>query len=295
MKGSAKQLGKNFGNDFGNDFEKHLDQLEKTIVLKGYSSRTGRAYRECLREYFKYLQGDIDFNGNFLKFDEVKFKEFLLFKAGLGRAGATLNLYLFAVKFFYREVLGLSVMFSFKSVKKRRRIPCVLCKEEILKVLSVISNKKHWLMIALSYGAGLRVSEVTSLKVCDLDFFENVIYVQCGKGNKDRITVLPEKLGNHLKRFVFGKKPEELLFYSERGGKLSERTIQKVFRNAIIKAGIMRNAGFHSLRHSFATHLLEQGMDITYIKELLGHRDIRTTLIYTRVTKKGLLNVPSPF
>ena len=149
-------------------------------------------------------------------------------------------------------------------------------------------------MISLAYGAGLRVSEVVKIRVKDLNFLEKIIYVRQAKGNKDRITVLPEKLLPDLKDFAFKKNKDDFLFESERGGLLTTRTAQKIFSSALLKAGISADATFHSLRHSFATHLLENGTDIRYIQALLGHRSIRTTQRYTQVSASGIRNIKSP-
>jgi len=149
-------------------------------------------------------------------------------------------------------------------------------------------------MLSISYGAGLRVSEVIGLKVADIDFDNLLIHIKHSKGNKDRVTVLPEKLVDEMKRLAAFKVGDDLVFESERGGKLSTRTLQKVFENGCKKANIKKKATFHSLRHSFATHLLENGVDVRYVQELLGHQNIRTTQIYTHVTNIALKNIKSP-
>jgi len=158
----------------------------------------------------------------------------------------------------------------------------------------LISNQKHKLIIALSYGAGLRISEAQNLKVRDINFSELTIHLKETKGGKDRITVLPQKLKNILHKITVLKNANDFVFESERGGKLSTRTLQKIFENALLKSGVKKPATFHSLRHSFATHLLENGIDVRYVQELLGHANIRTTQIYTHVTNPNLKNIKSP-
>ena len=145
------------------------------------------------------------------------------------------------------------------------------------------------------YGAGLRVSEVIDLRVKDIDFEELTLHIKQAKGKKDRITVFPEKLKASIQNSITGKDRDDFVFSSERGGKLTTRTAQKVFGNSLGKAGIKKEATFHSLRHSFATHLLENGVDIRYVQELLGHQNIRTTQRYTQVTNPKLKNIKSPF
>ena len=149
-------------------------------------------------------------------------------------------------------------------------------------------------MLALAYGAGLRVSEVVNLRVQDLDTTSKTVIVRAGKGQKDRISVLPSSLTNDLFDLTINHQPDNLVFRSERGGKLTTRTAQKIFEGACKKAGILKPATFHSLRHSFATHVLENGTDIRYVQALLGHNNIRTTQIYTHVTNPALKNIKSP-
>ena len=149
-------------------------------------------------------------------------------------------------------------------------------------------------MITLAYGAGLRISEVMDLRVRDMLLDELTLHIKEAKGKKDCITLIPEKLKEDLRSLIAGKEGGDYVFASERGGKLSERTAQKVFERALHAAHITKPATFHSLRHSFATHLLENGVDIRYVQELLGHANIRTTQLYTQVTNPSLKNIKSP-
>ena len=183
---------------------------------------------------------------------------------------------------------------NLKFAKRSKKLPIVLSREEIRNIIDSIRNLKHKLIISLAYGAGLRISEVVNLKVKDVNLEELTIHLKNAKGKKDRITIFPEKIRSNLKSLIIGKKSDDYLFESERGGKLTERTAQKVFENALRRAGIKKDATFHSLRHSFATHLLENGVDIRYVQELLGDRNIRTTQVYTQVTNPKLKNIKSP-
>ncbi|MEK7512332.1 MAG: tyrosine-type recombinase/integrase, partial [Patescibacteria group bacterium] len=142
--------------------------------------------------------------------------------------------------------------------------------------------------------AGLRVSEVVNVRIKDVDLDGLQLHVKQGKGNKDRITVLPEKLKNDILQFITGKNSDDYLFASERGGKLTKRTAQIIFERAMKKVGIVKDATFHSLRHRYATHLLENGVDVRYVQALLGHANIRTTQIYTHVTNPAIRNIKSP-
>lgn len=181
-----------------------------------------------------------------------------------------------------------------KCAKRSKKLPIVLSHTEIERIIEATDNAKYSLMISLAYGAGLRVSEVVSLKVQDLDLEELTVHIKQAKGQKDRISIMPESLIDSLKNLVAGKAGNDFVFASERGGKLTTRTAQKVFENSLTDSGVKKDASFHSLRHSFATHLLENGTDVRYVQELLGHSNIRTTQIYTQVTNPKLKNIKSP-
>ena len=228
------------------------------------------------------------------RLDEAKIREFLLGKVGRGLAPQTVNLYLNAIKFFYYEVLGCQGRIGIRFAKFNRRLPVVLSRGEVFLVLANIKNLKHRLMVGLAYGAGLRVSEVVKLRVRDLDFGCMRICVRESKGKKDRLTLMPEKLRLGLQRRCYGKAGGDFVFESERGGRLHVRSIQKAFLLGLKRAGIVKDAHFHSLRHSFATHLLENGTDIRYVQELLGHASIRTTQVYTQVSSGMLGKIQSP-
>ncbi len=265
--------------------EDALLKLERELKLRNYSPRTVRSYVKCVERYLDSRGGEVGMDGGDIR-------GFLLGKLEEGKAGATVNCYLQALKFFYRNVMGERWRVQIKFAKRSKKLPVVLSRDEIRDLLSVVVNKKHRLMLALAYGAGLRVSELVSLRVGDLD--GDFIWVRNGKGAKDRVTLFPEKLRSEVASLVFGRGVRDYVFESERGGKLTSRTAQKVFAVGIRRAGILKAAGFHSLRHSFATHLLENGVDIRYVQELLGHSSIRTTQRYTHVSKRGLSRIKSP-
>jgi len=170
----------------------------------------------------------------------------------------------------------------------------VLSRQEINQIIGQLHNLKHRCLVALAYGAGLRVSEVINLKIFDLDFAAGTIIIRQAKGRKDRLTILPQKLAVDLKKLTVGREFDSYVFLSERGGALSSRTAQVVFAAAVKRVGISKSISFHSLRHSFATHLLENGTDIRYVQELLGHNNIRTTQIYTHVTMTNIQKIQSP-
>ncbi|MFT7184631.1 MAG: integrase/recombinase XerD, partial [Oceanicoccus sp.] len=174
---------------------------------------------------------------------------------------------------------------------KPKRLPVVLSRTEVEQILCSTVNEKHKMMIALAYSSGLRVSEVVALKVQDLDFEQALLYVRQGKGGKDRISLLSSNLD--LRKFCRRKALNDYLFESVRGGKLTTRTLQKVFKQACARVELNKKASFHSLRHSFATHLIEKGVNLRYVQELLGHNNIQTTQRYTQVAKCHLKKIES--
>ncbi len=268
--------------------QEYLKQTEQALKLRNYSSKTIKAYLGCLKEYFDFKKFNLE------KIDEENIGQFLLNKHRKNYSSQTVNLYLGAIKFFYREVLKTSRKINLKFAKRSKKLPIVLSREEIKNIIDVIKNSKHKLIISLAYGAGLRIGEVVNLKIKDVNLKELTIHLKNAKGKKERITIFPDKIKTGLKNLIAGKNPSDYFFESERGGKLTERAVQKAFENAIRKTNIKKGATFHSLRHSFATHLLENGVSVRYVQELLGHQNIRTTQIYTQVTNPNLKNIKSP-
>ena len=268
--------------------EHELQLVERELKIRNYSPKTIKSYLYGLRLYFTFKKSA------FCELNEDNIKDFLLDCAAKKVSPQSRNLFLNAIKFYYQNVLDLRYKIKVKAAKESQSLPVVLSRNEVNSLFTVLKNSKHRLLLALAYGAGLRVSEAVSLMVKDLDLSELTIQVKEGKGQKDRITVVPQKLVNDLKNLIAGKNEDDFVFASERGGKLTTRTAQKVFENALNAANIKKNATFHSLRHSFATHLLENGVDVRYVQELLGHHNIRTTQRYTQVTNPMLKKIQSP-
>ena len=265
-----------------------LQKTDDLLRLRNYSRKTRDAYKQCLRAYFHQK----DISVQICNPDHVK--AFLMALYDRGAASQTVTLHFHAIRFYYRDVLCQTVHIPWKTPKRPQRLPVILSRDEIERILRAVKNKKHYLLLALSYGAGLRVSEAINLRVGDIDLDELIVTIRQSKGKKDRRTVLPEKLKNDLRSLVAGRELHEYLFESNRGGKLHERSAQKMFNDSLKTSGIKKDASFHSLRHSFATHLLENGVDVRYVQELLGHANIRTTQIYTHLTNPALKNIKSP-
>lgn len=210
----------------------------------------------------------------------------------------TLHSRINALKFYYEQVLKREKFFwEIPRPKKPFQLPKVLGEYELAKLFNSLGNLKHKAMLFTAYSAGLRVSEVAALKIKNIDSGRMQIFIENAKGKKDRYVTLSPVLLDILRSYMkkYKPKPTEYLFESEQtGNAYPYRTIQRVFQLAKEKAGINKTVGIHSLRHSFATHLLEKGTDIRYIKELLGHFDIKTTERYLHVTKEKLVNIISP-
>jgi len=195
-----------------------------------------------------------------------------------------------ALIFYYNNILNKKI--NIKTPKIPKKVPTVLTKDETKRLISSAKNPKHRLLIEILYSSGLRLSEITNLKINDLELEEGIGWVRGGKGSKDRMFILSKKVTSHLKSYLAKHKREYL--FAGREGKYSPRTIQKIVKEVASRAEINKNVHPHVLRHSFATHLLEAGTDIRYIQALLGHANLSTTQIYTSVSTKKLKKIQSP-
>ena len=163
-----------------------------------------------------------------------------------------------------------------------------------MKILSSTRNDKHKLILWLVYSCGLRRSEVINIKLTDLDNDRGILNIREGKGNADRIVPVPQKVWEKIRLYTNGYKPVTYLFEGQSGGRYSVESVYSVFKQSLRRSGIRKDAGIHCLRHSYATHLHESGLDIRYIQELLGHKSSRTTEIYTHVSRRNLFAIRSP-
>jgi site-specific recombinase XerD len=268
-----------------------LDELRKLLILKGYSKNTQRTY---YYEFAQLLYALKDNNVNTM--DTARIKSYFLYCAEkLQMSESQIQSRLNAVKFYFEQVLKQQrIFYDIPRPKMPSRLPKHINSKDIKKLFAAVSNKKHLLMLKLCYGMGLRVSEVTELQITDIDSANMQALISNGKGKKARYVNLPKSALDELHDYCREYKPKKYLFEGQAGKKQSVRSLQKVFSNAIKKANIYKAVGIHSLRHSYATHLLENGTDISYIQQLMGHNDIKTTLIYAKVTQKNLKKVPSP-
>jgi site-specific recombinase XerD len=267
--------------------------LEKMQLLN-YSPNTMRSYHaQLLRFLNAYRAVGINAVDQFTP-DQVNRYHLVLQQRGLSYT--YINQSINAIKFYYSKVLNRLEMdlTEVDRPAKEQKLPKVLSKQEVAAILKGPTNLKHRCLLLLLYSGGLRISEVINLKLCDVQSQRNLLFIRGAKGHKDRTTLLSGKLLEELRHYYRKYKPKLWLFEGQDGGPYSVESIRNVFRAALKKAGINREATPHTLRHSFATHLLEQGTDLRYIQELLGHSSSKTTEIYTHVTQHGLEKIISP-
>lgn len=268
--------------------EEFLKKLEIELKISKSSNYTLKNYLTTNQKFLDYIKKPI----NEINSDDLK----LFLSENLSeKSPNTTTLYLAAIKYSFKTILQKDITLSIKRPKKQKKIPTVLTKSEIKTLINNISNQKSRLMVSLIYACGLRVSELTNLKTIDLDFNEMIGIIKQSKGKKDRIFNIPEYLKEDLKYQIKNqqKQNSEYLFSGPKQ-KLTERNLQKIVSNSAKKANLKKRVHCHTLRHSFATHLLENNVDIRKIQELLGHSDLSTTQIYTHISKEELKKVSSP-
>jgi len=261
-----------------------LKELEENLLLRNYSKETIKGY---LIHVKKYLESSFSQEN---KINAESAKKFILLELKK-KEPSSVSHAIFALEYFFKNVLNESL--NIPKPKRNKKIPKILTKEEIKKMIDATSNIKHKLIIKTLYGCGLRVSEIVNLKKQDINFNESLLHIKLAKGKKDRFVKIPEKLNEELESYC-KLADGEILFSSNRGGKLTKKTIGKVVDNAAVKAEIKKEVYPHLLRHSFATHLLESGVDLRVIQKLLGHADIKTTQIYTQISQASIKNIKMP-
>lgn len=271
--------------------EKVFQLMHKVMKLKNYSINTMKNYLSHVRNLINYYERDVDD----ISHDDIT--DYLLYLLEERCCSASyVNQAISAIQLLYVDVLGrASVAVSLPRPKKEKKLPEILSRNEVLRILDNVYNLKHKSMLTLAYSAGLRVGEVASMRIKDIDSKRMLIHIEQGKGKKDRYTLLSKTTLLLLREYVKMYRPREWLFEGQLPDRhITERSIQKVFEQACKRAGVKKDVSIHVLRHSFATHLLEGGTDIRFIQQLLGHCDCKTTQIYTHVTTKNLGNILSP-
>jgi site-specific recombinase XerD len=264
--------------------------LRKELASRKYSYKTIKGYLYYNKDFMNHVRK----NPSEIKDEDIK--DYLVYLAEeKGSATSTLNQAINALKFYYGTVLKKKFIYEVRRPRKDKKLPVVLSPEEVAKILGVAGNIKHRAILMLVYSAGLRVGEVVRLKPEDIDSNRMLIHIRGSKGRKDRYTMLSKRALETLNRYWKVYKPTKWLFEGARAGRyISIRTVQKIFEHACEKAGMKKDITVYTLRHSFATHLLETGTDLRYIQELLGHAHSKTTEIYTHVSTRNISRIRSP-
>jgi integrase/recombinase XerD len=273
-------------------YEKALKDFSDRLILKRYSENTIVIYKEQIIRFFKYYsQKDPS------QLTDENVKDYILFLLQKKRISFSYQKQaISAIKFYFEKILRRETKKYYFEMPRGEelKLPIVLSKREVKQILDCTINLKHKTILSTIYSAGLRLSEVVNLKIADIDSVRKLIYVRGGKGKKDRTTLLAEELLILLRKYFRIFKPKVWLFERQDSGQYSIKSVQKIFHNALEKSNIDKKVSVHTLRHSFATHLLEQGEDLRYIQKILGHKNVKTTEIYTHITKRGIDKIRSP-
>ncbi len=268
-----------------------LQQMRQKLEIARYSPRSIQVYLSAARQLFQHYPNK---HPNDIRTEDIeRFQHHLASVKNV--SNSTLNQAVNSIRYYYMNVVGDAKRVTFiERPRKETKLPLVLSKAEVAAVLKAPVNLKHQAMLSLAYSGGLRVSEILALRAEDLLFDRGLIRIRGAKGNKDRTTLLGRSTAELLRRYMEHYKPREQFFEGQGGGAYSARSLQKVMEAALQKAGVNKPATMHTLRHSFATHLLEQGTDLRYIQALLGHASSKTTEIYTHVTTRYLQGIVNP-
>lgn len=273
---------------------KLFETVGREMRLRNYSPKTIKSYMSCLRSFIVYFRPRHPRD-----LTETDIRNYLLYLINEKRfAEGTVNQVFNALRLLYVDLYQRAfVIGSLPRPRKAKKLPDVLNEGEMARLFSSVSNLKHRTILMLAYASGLRVGEVVRLRIEDFDSERGLIHIRGGKGKRDRFTVFPESLREQLlsywRQYQLGR--NGWLFTGQlREHHLAERSIQAVIERAVKKAGIEKRTAMHTLRHSFATHLLEHGTDLRYIQELLGHQSVKTTEIYTHVSNRSIGKIRSP-
>jgi len=267
------------------------EAIRRECLRRGYSQRTIETYQECVKKF-------LDFSGKTI--DQLGKKDVLDFLYSLDEksyAGSSKNVYLNAVRFLLEDILDKRIKLNIKYSRRPEKLPRVLTKEEVKKLIGKIGNWKHRLMIELLYGAGLRVSELINIRVKDLSIEKGFGFVRGGKGNRDRMFILPKIVCEKIKNLmeIEKLKGEDNLFLSNKKEKYNVRTIQEIVKKSAKLSGLnYKEIHCHTLRHSFATHLIENNYSVSEVQSLLGHKSPETTMVYLHTATPSMINIKSP-
>ena len=268
-----------------------LNKAKSQLYTRNYSPRTIASYISSLNNFAEWL---IQEKVNQVTDKEVE-KYLYHLKKNRNRSISGVKQTVASLKILFTDILKKEIPDSLNiRFRKEEKIPVVLSEEEVAAVIKAVNNLKHKVILMTIYSAGLRLSECLALTVADMDFDRNQIRIRQGKGKKDRQTVLSRTLLSEMKDYLIKFCPKIFLFEGQKGGRYSASSVQAIMKRAVKKSGIKKHATVHTLRHSFATHLLENGTDIRFIQELLGHKRLETTQIYTHISKIAFDRIKSP-
>ena len=261
-----------------------------TLEGKMYSMATAKSYIHYFEKFINHF-----YKEEYNDLSELDIQQYLLTVQRTGVSKSSLNLHINAIKFYYEVVLGMPNRFyAIHRPMKEYKLPVVLAPKEVLNLIEATNNIKHKCLVSLLYSAGLRRSEIIQLKIEDVDGKRMLLHVKNAKGGKDRFSVLSDQVLKDLRRYYKKYKPKTYMFEGPTGLPYSGSSINKIIKRAAEVAGIRKRISAHTLRHSFATHLLENGTDLRTIQVLLGHNSTKTTEIYTHVAKNHITSVKSP-
>ena len=263
--------------------QNYLEKLE----LKQYAKNTARIYITCFESFMRFFEG-IPLE----QINENDIRDYLLHLSRSNRSTSYINQAVNSIKFYYEVVLGMPNRFySIERPRKRKKLPEILSVTDVQSLLAQVGNLKHRCIVGLLYASGLRRAEVLALRPTDLDFSRRMVRIRQGKGNKDRYSILSNTLIPELQEYLHRYNPDQYLFESPDGGPYSASSILKIVSRAARRAGIRKRVTPHMLRHSFATHLLDKGVDLRRIQVLLGHNSSKTTEIYTHVAENSFKGI----
>lgn len=269
-----------------------IENYSKLLHIKNYAPQTEKAYLHHLTLFLDYIKNSkvSDVNSKVLLDYFNNLKQEKLFSY------SSMKQSLAAIRFLYLDVLKKEIDFDFFiKMKKPNSLPNVLTVNDVKKIISSIDNLKHKAIISTIYSCGLRISEAVNLEIKDIDSSAMTVKIVNAKGRNDRYVMLSPKLLELLRDYFIEYKPKKYLFVGQFGDRYSPRSIQQIFNKAVKIAGIKKRVTVHSLRHSFASHLLDNGTDIRFIQELLGHKHLSTTQIYTHINPVSVKKIKSPF
>jgi len=275
------------------NIEKLLLEFEQKLILQRYSLNSIRNYKSAVKSFLETAEKKFSHPN---ELNEEMIEKYVLWKVQKHKVGVSHQRMIIAsIDKFYKSLYNrkLDIKHLYPS-RKSHSLPNYLTKEEVRKLIAKVENIKHRCIIKLLYGSGLRLSELLHLKVSDIDSKSMIIHIRKSKGNKDRVVMLSNSLLQELRIYFKKHKPNDFLFEGQTGGIYSAKSVQMVVKKAASKAGIKKQVTPHTLRHSFATHLLESGTDVRFIQELLGHNSIKTTEIYTHITNISKSKIKSP-